>query len=77
MECHHHISYNFHSRWLLHTLIAVMHKSDNASPPTIKEPKFSVQMLLISSMSRDHKLADTSSGNNSHSLNGPPHCLAG
>ena len=38
--------YNLHSQWLLHTLIAVMRKSDNA-------PNFSVERLLISSMSAD------------------------
>ena len=55
--------YNLHSRWLLHTLIAVMRKSDNA-------PIFSVQMLLISSMSADHELevslTPLIAANNSH-----------
>ena len=52
-----------------------MRKSDNA-------PIFSVQRLLISSMSADHELevslTPLIAANNSHCrLTGPPQCLAG
>ena len=53
---------------------AVTRKSDNA-------PNFSVQRLLISSMSADYELEVSLTlliaANNSHSLTGHLHCLAG
>ena len=58
--------FNLHSRWLLHTLIAVMRKSLKSD----NTPNFSVQMLLISSMSADHELevslTPLIAANNSH-----------